>query len=77
MYLHPWEFDPDQPRMEGSVMSRLRHYLNLDKTESRLNMLLQDFSFAPIRQVFPPIEQMYLGKLVSRTIERHLPSTCQ
>ncbi|MBS0171929.1 MAG: DUF3473 domain-containing protein [Nitrospira sp.] len=56
MYLHPWEFDPNQPRMEGSAVSRLRHYLNLDKTEFRLRTLLQDFSFAPIRQVFPQIE---------------------
>lgn len=56
MYMHPWEFDPDQPRMEGSLVSRMRHYLNLDKTESRLRTLLQDFSFAPIREVFPPTE---------------------
>jgi hypothetical protein len=58
MYMHPWEFDPDQPRMEGSMVSRLRHYLNLDKTEGRMRALLQDFSFAPIRRVFPQIEQM-------------------
>lgn len=56
MYMHPWEFDPNQPRMEGSAVSRLRHYLNLDKTEFRLRTLLQDFSFAPIREVFPQIE---------------------
>ena len=58
MYMHPWEFDPDQPRMEGSVLSRIRHYLNLAKTEGRMQALLQDFSFAPIRRVFPEIEQM-------------------
>jgi len=58
MYMHPWEFDPDQPRMEGSMVSRMRHYLNLDKTEGRMRALLEDFSFAPIRQVFPQIEQM-------------------
>ncbi len=57
MYMHPWEFDPNQPRMEGSVVSRIRHYMNLDKTESRLRTLLQDFAFAPIRHVFPQIEQ--------------------
>ncbi len=59
MYMHPWEFDPEQPRMEGSFVSRMRHYLNLDKTESRLGSLMQDFSFGPIRDVFPPISQMY------------------
>lgn len=48
-YLHPWEFDPDQPRMKGaSCKSRFRHYLNLHKTEVRFKKLLQDFSFEPI-----------------------------
>jgi hypothetical protein len=64
MYMHPWEFDPDQPRMEGSILSKIRHYLNLDKTESRMRALLQDFSFAPIRRVFPQIEQIQ-GRSVS------------
>ncbi|MCC2641120.1 MAG: putative Polysaccharide deacetylase [Nitrospira sp.] len=65
MYMHPWEFDPDQPRMEGSLVSRMRHYLNLDKTEIRLRALLQDFSFAPIREVFPPISQIRGSRLCS------------
>lgn len=67
MYMHPWEFDPDQPRMEGSMVSRIRHYLNLDKTEGRMCALLEDFSFAPIRQVFPQIEQMQCMELSSET----------
>jgi len=65
MYMHPWEFDPDQPRMEGSMVSRMRHYLNLDKTEGRMRALLEDFSFAPIRQVFPQIEHMQCMELTS------------
>jgi polysaccharide deacetylase family protein (PEP-CTERM system associated) len=73
MYMHPWEFDPTQPKMEGPVISRMRHYLNLDKTESRMHSLLRDFSFAPIRQVFPPIEQMYIERLVARTAIEHTP----
>ncbi|WP_321390977.1 XrtA system polysaccharide deacetylase [uncultured Desulfuromusa sp.] len=49
-YLHPWEFDPEQPRMAGaSAKSKLRHYLNLTRTESRFNRLLNDFSFGPLR----------------------------
>ena len=48
MYLHPWELDPNQPRMNGPFISRVRHYLNLSRTESRLNKLLNDFDFAPI-----------------------------
>ena len=48
-YLHPWELDPDQPRMAGAGMkSRFRHYLNLGKTERRLRRLLDDFSFVPL-----------------------------
>jgi polysaccharide deacetylase family protein (PEP-CTERM system associated) len=49
-YLHPWELDPDQPRMLGAGMkSRFRHYHNLGKTEGRFRKLLGDFSFSPIR----------------------------
>ncbi len=48
-YLHPWEFDPDQPRMQNITWkSRFRHYLNLDKTENRFRQLLSEFKFAPI-----------------------------
>ena len=43
-YFHPWEIDPAQPRVRGlSAKSRLRHYTNLDRTESRLHRLLRDF----------------------------------
>ena len=48
-YLHPWEFDPRQPRMAGAKLkSRFRHYLNLDRTEARFRALLRDFKFGPI-----------------------------
>ena len=43
-YVHPWELDPEQPRVKASLKSRLRHYTNLKKTESRLRKLL---SLAP------------------------------
>jgi len=49
IYLHPWEIDPAQPRIEGSLLNRFRHYVNLSKTEPRLRQLLKDFQFAPIR----------------------------
>lgn len=68
MYMHPWEFDPDQPRMEGSVLSRIRHYLNLTKTEGRMQALLQDFSFAPIRRVFPEIERIQISNSIAPSI---------
>ncbi|MBN2379592.1 DUF3473 domain-containing protein [candidate division WOR-3 bacterium] len=50
-YLHPWELDPDQPRLNLPFYNRIRHYYNLDKIEYRLNRLLEDFSFTTIREV--------------------------
>ena len=44
-YIHPWEVDPDQPRLAGSLMSRFRHYQNLHPTEHKLNWLLPRFRF--------------------------------
>jgi polysaccharide deacetylase family protein (PEP-CTERM system associated) len=50
-YLHPWEVDPEQPRLNAGVIGRLRHYRNLAKTESRLRTLLADFQFGPLCNV--------------------------
>jgi polysaccharide deacetylase family protein (PEP-CTERM system associated) len=50
-YLHPWEVDPGQPHLRAGLLSRFRHYRNLDKTEARLRQLLDDFQFAPLAQV--------------------------
>ena len=50
-YLHPWEIDPEQPRIPVGGVSRFRHYCNLAKTEARLERLLDEFSFGPIRNV--------------------------
>jgi polysaccharide deacetylase family protein (PEP-CTERM system associated) len=52
-YFHPWEIDPGQPRVPGaSLKTRLRHYINLDKTESRLGRLLGDFRWGRVDEVF-------------------------
>lgn len=52
-YCHPWEIDPDQPRVAGAGWkSRFRHYVNLDKTERRLNRLLDDFRWDRMDRVF-------------------------
>jgi polysaccharide deacetylase family protein (PEP-CTERM system associated) len=43
-YFHPWEIDPEQPRVEGvDAKTRFRHYVNLERTAKRLRLLLQDF----------------------------------
>jgi hypothetical protein len=34
--LHPWEFDPEQPRINVGGLSKFRHYVNLSKTASKL-----------------------------------------
>jgi polysaccharide deacetylase family protein (PEP-CTERM system associated) len=44
-YLHPWEIDPQQPRLRAGRLSRFRHYRNLEHTEERLRQLLRDFRF--------------------------------
>lgn len=44
-YLHPWEIDPAQPRLQAGRLSRFRHYRNLEQTEDRLRQLLSDFQF--------------------------------
>jgi polysaccharide deacetylase family protein (PEP-CTERM system associated) len=50
-YLHPWEIDPDQPRLPAGFLTRFRHYRNLTSTEQRLERLIRDFPFGPLRTV--------------------------
>jgi hypothetical protein len=47
-YLHPWEVDPAQPRIAATRLSRLRHYRNLDKTETRLRSMMKEFRFSTL-----------------------------
>ena len=51
LYLHPWEFDPGQPRVEAPAWKRFRHYLNLGRTLPRLERLLSRFRFGSYREV--------------------------
>ena len=44
-YIHPWEIDPDQPRLPASRVTRWRHYHGLDHTVARLDRLMTDFRF--------------------------------
>lgn len=50
-YLHPWEIDPEQPRIDLPLLARVRHYRNLHKTESRLRRLVREYRFAPLATV--------------------------
>jgi polysaccharide deacetylase family protein (PEP-CTERM system associated) len=52
-YFHPWEIDPEQPRIAGaSAKTRFRHYLNLTRMETRLTRLLSDFEWGRMDEVF-------------------------
>jgi polysaccharide deacetylase family protein (PEP-CTERM system associated) len=53
LYLHPWEVDPEQPRMQGPLRSRFRHYTNLHRTQERLEQLLRRYRFVPFRHLIP------------------------
>jgi len=50
-YLHPWELDPEQPRLQASWKSTFRHYTNLRSCEAKLRALLDAFPFAPMADV--------------------------
>ena len=50
-YIHPWEIDPDQPRLQAGTISTFRHYSNLSETEIRLRRLLKDFKFGTVSEL--------------------------
>lgn len=51
-YLHPWEVDPEQPKIQSSRFSMFRHYNNLDKCYGRLSGLLDSFEFSTMQDAF-------------------------
>lgn len=53
-YIHPWEVDPHQPRLQGSWRSKFRHYQNLHSTEAKLTQLLQSFRFGSLTDALNP-----------------------
>ena len=58
-YLHPWELDPHQPRVDVNPTYHIRHYYNLEVTQRRLEKLLKEFHFVPLvdfaKHYFPEI----------------------
>ena len=60
LYFHPWEIDPDQPRIKAGLKSRFRHYLNLEKTEGKLKHLFDGLGFGTMSGV---INAFYPGLL--------------
>lgn len=51
IYFHPWEIDPDQPRIRAGFRSTFRHYINLHKTETKVRSLLHSFRFTTMQTV--------------------------
>ncbi len=49
-YIHPWELDPEQPRLSVSTLTRVRHYGGLHRTANRIRRLLNEFHFCPIAE---------------------------
>lgn len=66
VYLHPWELDPEQPRMKGSLTAKLRHYIGLRGFERKLDRLMEDFAFAPLGQL---VSQLRLDRENTLTAE--------
>lgn len=58
VYFHPWELDPDQPRIPGPLRSRLRHYTNLAGMQKKIERLLRDFNFSTISEVCKQLPQI-------------------
>jgi polysaccharide deacetylase family protein (PEP-CTERM system associated) len=49
-YIHPWEIDPEQPRLPVKLLTKLRHYVNLSRTYDRLARMLQTRAFTSFRE---------------------------
>lgn len=51
-YFHPWEMDPEQPRVANAPLrSRLRHYTNLDTMAGKLRRLLREFAWGRMDEI--------------------------
>jgi len=57
-YLHPWEIDPEQPKVkDASLFHRFRHYTNLKTTVSRLSLLIESCRSASFATCYQYLEQ--------------------
>ncbi len=64
LYLHPWEVDPDQPRVkEASILNRFRHYTNLDKTLGKLRLFIESFKECHFQTCYQYLVQTHTAAL--------------
>jgi polysaccharide deacetylase family protein (PEP-CTERM system associated) len=54
-YVHPWEFDPGQPRPPMPLAHRFRHYVGLAGAERKLETVLTAFRFTSIEDALAPL----------------------
>lgn len=52
LYFHPWEIDPEQPRLASGLISKLRTYSGLKSMYSKVDRLLTEFSFSTLTSAF-------------------------
>lgn len=67
LYIHPWELDPEQPKLPLPRFSQWRHRVNLDRTEHKLRRLLSCRRFTTIRRV---LETLKLDRLPRYCVDR-------
>lgn len=76
IYFHPWEIDPEQPRIPARLRSRLRHYTNLEGMKQKLGRLLADFQFASLTAVCKEMQSYDArNKGEPSSARRHLATT--
>jgi hypothetical protein len=61
LYFHPWEFDPEQPRMKNiSPFLKLRHYFGLKKNYRKLDTILSDLNTISLSQGINLLTRTYI-----------------
>jgi polysaccharide deacetylase family protein (PEP-CTERM system associated) len=84
VYIHPWEVDPEQPRIRAPLRSRLRHYTGLRRTSARLAALLDRYPFTTMGRVLeahPPRERLSFldlqAEIAGRKSAQRVDGSCQ
>jgi polysaccharide deacetylase family protein (PEP-CTERM system associated) len=65
VYVHPWELDPDQPRLNPGWARAFRHYVGLRRTAGRLARLLRDFRFGTLTDALAPYHERTLTRVAA------------
>ena len=69
VYFHPWEIDPQQPRLKGPLKSRLRHYTNIDQMERKVERLLAQGKYVSIGE---HLQCLLQGQLATSALPQHV-----